>query len=69
MPLLTTVPASIRKPIRDTMEIFTLVSHRSPKAPIREKGMVVMTMTEYRIDSNWIAMTTKTRKTAVAMAP
>ena len=46
MPLFTTVPESIRKPIRETMLIFRFRSHRSPKEPIRLKGIVVITMTE-----------------------
>ena len=43
-------------------------SQRRPKAPIRENGIVVITMMENLGDSNWAAMTTNTRNTAMAMA-
>ena len=43
-------------------------SHKRPKAPIRQNGMVVITMIENLGDSNWAAMTTNTRKIARAMA-
>ena len=43
-------------------------SHKRPKAPMRQNGMVVITMIENLGDSNWAAMTTNTRKIARAMA-
>ena len=39
-------------------------SHKRPKAPMRQNGMVVITMIENLGDSNWAAMTTNTRKIA-----
>ena len=69
IPLFTTVPISIRNPIRDTILILQFVRNSSPKAPIRLNGMVVMTMKEYLGDSNWAAMTTNIRNTAVPIAP
>ena len=63
IPLFTTVPISIRNPIRDTILILQFVRNSSPKAPIRLNGMVVMTMKEYLGDSNWAAMTTNIRNT------
>ena len=68
MPELTTVPISMTKPIREYMLIFESASHRRPKEPIRLKGMVVITIREYLGDSNWAAITTNTRNTAVPMA-
>ena len=68
MPLFTTVPTRIRKPRIEVMLMVTPVSFRRPKEPIRLKGIVVITMKENFGDSNWAAMTTKTRKAAVAMA-
>ena len=68
IPLFTTVPISIRKPIRETMLMEQSVSHNSPNAPIRLNGMVVMTIPENLIDSNWAAITTKIKNTAIASA-
>ena len=42
--------------------------HSRPNAPIRQKGTVVITMIENLGDSNWHAITTNTRKIAIAMA-
>ena len=46
------------------------VSHNSPNAPIRLNGIVVMTIPENLIvrDSNWAAITTKIKNTAIASA-
>ena len=68
IPLLTTVPTSIRNPSRDVMLMALSASHKRPKAPMRQNGMVVITMIENLGDSNWAAMTTNTRKIARAMA-
>ena len=68
IPLFTTVPISIRKPMRETMLMEQSVSHNSPNAPIRLNGIVVMTIPENLIDSNWAAITTKIKNTAIASA-
>ena len=68
IPLFTTVPINIKNPIRDTILILQFVKNSSPKAPIKLNGMVVITMKEYLGDSNWAAITTNIRNTAVPMA-
>ena len=68
IPLFTTVPIRIRKPSRVVILIVTPVIFRKPKEPTRLNGIVVMTITENFTDSNWLAMTTNTRNTAMAIA-
>ena len=69
MPLLTTVPTSIRKPSMDTMLMGLPVRYRRPKEPIRLKGMVTMTIREYLGDSNCMPITMNIRNTPVTRAP
>ena len=53
---------------RDVILMLTPVSFSNPKEPTKLKGMVVITMMENFTDSNCAAMTTNTRKTAIAIA-
>ena len=69
IPLFTTVPTNIRKPNIDTILIGLSARNSIPKDPISENGMVVIIISENLGDSNWIAITTNTRKTPVIRAP
>ena len=64
-----TVPTSIKNPIKDGILIVTPDNSIKPNEPIRENGIQIITMIENLHDSNCMAMTIKTRKTAVAIAP
>ena len=68
IPLFTTVPTNIRKPSMDTILIGLSAINSSPKEPIRANGIVVMIISENFGDSNWIAITTNTRKIPVISA-
>ena len=68
IPLFTTMPASIRTPIREIILNEDPDRNRSPKDPIRLNGMLSITISEYRGDSNCIAITKNTRKIAAARA-
>ena len=56
------------RPMRLVIEMVMPVSSSAKNAPVIEKGTESMTTREKRIDSNCMAMTTKTRKTAIARA-
>ena len=68
MALFTTIPTSIISPIKLVMEIDMPVRDNAKKAPVIEKGTDSITTKEKRQDSNWKAMTTKTRKIEMAKA-
>ena len=57
MPLFTTMPISIRKPIMDTMLNVTLEAASIRKDPIRLKGIQIITIKENFGDSNCMAIT------------
>ena len=68
MALFTTIPTSIISPIKLVIEIDMPVTDNARKAPVIENGTESITTKEKRQDSNWKAMTTKTRKIEVAKA-
>ena len=68
IPLFTTIPTSIIIPIMEIMVSDCPERNRSPKEPIRLKGMLSMTIREYFGDSNCMAITRNTRNTAAAIA-
>ena len=53
----------------DTILMGLSAMNSSPKEPIRANGIVVMIISENFGDSNWIAITTNTRKIPVISAP
>ena len=69
IPALTTVPTSIRNPTKEIILMAESASHSIPKEPIKLNGIVIITIRENFSDSNCIAITTKIRKMAVAIAP
>ena len=68
IPLFTTIPTSIMIPIMEIIVSDCPDRKRSPKEPIRLKGMLSMTIREYFGDSNCMAITRNTRNTAAAIA-
>ena len=68
IPLFTTIPTSIRIPIREVILMGSPVINRRPREPIRLNGMLSMTISEYFGDSNCMAMTSNTRNMAAAIA-
>ena len=68
MPLLTTIPTSMRKPMREGILSVTPDRNISPNEPTRLNGIQIITMSENRGDSNCIAITRKTSSTAAAIA-
>ena len=68
IPLLTTVPTSIKSPTMAVILILTPLKYKSPKAPINENGIVNITINENLGDSNCIAITINIRNIAVKSA-
>ena len=68
IPLFTTIPISIKNPIRDIMLRVDPVKNKSNREPIRENGIHSMTIIENLGDSNCMAITKNTRNTAVKIA-
>ena len=53
MPLLTTTPASIKKPSMAIMEMGLPVSHKARRPPVKARGMVNMTIKGDKRLWNW----------------
>ncbi len=57
MPLLTMMPVSMMKPMRDTTLTSMPQSSRARKPPVKASGIVNMTMKGDLRDWNWATMT------------
>ena len=67
IPLFTTIPASIKNPIKETILMVIPAIYSRKTEPTRLKGIHIITMKEKRGDSNCMAITRKTRNTAIKM--
>ena len=67
MPLLTTTPASSKKPTMATTERSSPVNSSASKPPVKASGMVNMTMMGDLKDWNWATMIRKMNTSATPM--
>ena len=68
IPLLTTIPASINTPIRDTMDTLIPITSMKRIEPIPAKGTQSIMSSAFAMDSNCTAITKNTMNTAMNMA-